>query len=450
MTTDKFILKDATIVNEGQIFGGSLLVSNGKIEKIFRGNLPEGISQNLPIINLNGLVLMPGIIDGQVHFRDPGLTHKGDLYSESRAAVAGGITSFMEMPNTVPKAVTQKLLEDKFRLGQEKSLANFSFYMGTTNDNLDEVVATDPRHVCGIKIFMGASTGNMLVDNPDTLSGIFSNARLPVAVHCEDEATIAHNLSIAKEKFGENIPVSQHPVIRNHEACLKSSTLAVNLAKKHGTRLHLLHLSTAHEMALLENNTPLKDKQITAEACLHHLWFTDADYAQRGSLIKWNPAIKTQADREAIRQALIGGFIDVVATDHAPHTLEEKQNNYLQCPSGAPLVQHFLPAMLEMVHQKVFTLQQVIQWMCHNPAICFAVKNRGFIREGYAADLTVVNLNQPQTVSRENTLYKCGWSPFEGTSFKSSVIYTFVNGIPVFENGTFRETVKGQPLIFER
>lgn len=450
MAADNYILKNATIVNEGQVFAGSLLVRQGKIDKIFRENLPEGISQNIYVKDLGGLVLLPGIIDDQVHFRDPGLTHKGDLNSESRAAVAGGITSFMEMPNTVPKAVTQKLLEDKFRLGQEKSLANFSFYMGTTNDNLDEVVVTDPKHVCGIKIFMGASTGNMLVDNPETLSGIFRQARLPVAVHCEDEATIAHNLAVAKEKFGENIPVSQHPVIRNHEACLKSSTLAVNLAKKYGTRLHLLHLSTAHEMSLLENNTPLKDKQITAEACLHHLWFTDADYARRGSLIKWNPAIKGLTDREAIRQALIGGFIDVVATDHAPHTLEEKQHLYLQCPSGAPLVQHFLPAMLEMVHQKVFTLQQIVTWMCHNPAICFAVKNRGFIREGYAADFAVVNLNQPQTVLQENTLYKCGWSPFEGTTFKSSVIYTYVNGIPVYENGVFRDSIKGQALEFER
>lgn len=450
MAFDKFILKDATIVNEGHIFNGSLLVSQGKIEKIFRNGLPESISQSIQVIDLSGLVLLPGVIDDQVHFRDPGLTHKGDLNSESRAAVAGGITSFMEMPNTLPKAVTQKELEAKFKLGQEKSLANFSFYMGTTNDNLDEVLATDPKNVCGIKVFMGASTGNMLVDNPGALSGIFRHARLPVAVHCEDEATIAANLALAIEKYGHDIPVSQHPIIRNHEACLKSSTLAVNLAKKHGTRLHVLHLSTAHEMALFENTTPLKDKQITAEACLHHLWFTDTDYEQRGSLIKWNPAIKTLGDREALRQALISGLIDVVATDHAPHTLQEKQNPYLQCPSGAPLVQHFLPAMLEMVHQKVFTLQQVVTWMSHNPAIIFGVKNRGFIREGYAADFAVVNLNQPQTVIREESLYKCGWSPLEGIRFNSSVVYTFVNGVTVFEKGVIRESVKGQTLIFDR
>jgi dihydroorotase len=450
MSGTTFLLRNASIVNEGQSFNGSLLISDGKINKIFHGQVPVTLSEKYPVIDLEGLVIMPGIIDDQVHFRDPGLTHKGDLYSETRAAVAGGITSFMEMPNTQPQTITQKELEAKFRLGQEKSLANFSFYMGTTNNNLEEVVATDPKHVCGIKVFMGASTGNMLVDNPNTLSGLFKHARLPVAVHCEDEAIIGTNLALAKKKYGDNIPMDQHPLIRNHQACLKSSALAVDLARKFGTRLHLLHLSTAHEMSLLNNSQPLKNKQITAEVCVHHLWFTDSDYASRGSLIKWNPAIKTRADRQALRQALSNSFIDVVATDHAPHTFEEKQNPYLSCPSGAPMVQHSLPAMLELVHQGVYSLEQIVSWMCHNPAICFGIKNRGFIREGYAADLVVVNLKQAQTVARENILYKCGWSPLEGTTLSSSVIYTFVNGIPVFDKGAFRESVKGQALEFGR
>lgn len=427
-----------------------MLIDKGKIEKIFAGSLPASVSEKYLPIDLDGLLLMPGVIDDQVHFREPGLTHKGDIYSESRAAVAGGITSFMEMPNTQPQTVTQKELEAKFRIGQEKSLANYSFYMGTTNDNLDEVMATDPANVCGIKVFMGASTGNMLVDNPGTLSGIFKNARLPVAVHCEDEATIGQNLASAREKFGDDIPIEQHPVIRDHEACLKSSTLAVELARKFGTRLHLLHLSTALEMDLLDNNQRLEDKLLTAEVCVHHLWFTDADYASRGSLIKWNPAIKTLSDREALRQALRNGLIDVVATDHAPHTFEEKQNPYLRCPSGAPMVQHSLTAMLDLVHQGVYSLEQIVRWMCHNPAICFGVKNRGFIREGYAADLTVVNLSQKQTVTKDNILYKCGWSPLEQTTFNFSVVYTFVNGVPVYEKGKFNETIRGRALEFGR
>ncbi|MBW6498332.1 MAG: dihydroorotase [Bacteroidales bacterium] len=450
MAGNAYFLKNATIVNEGQTFRGHLIIDKGKIEKIYTGSLPASVSEKYLPIDLEGLILLPGVIDDQVHFREPGLTHKGDIYSESRAAVAGGITSFMEMPNTKPQTVTQKELEAKFRLGQEKSLANYSFYMGTTNDNLEEVMATDPANVCGIKVFMGASTGNMLVDNPDTLSGIFKSARLPVAVHCEDEATIGQNLASAKEKFGDNIPIDQHPVIRDHQACLKSSALAVALARKFGTRLHLLHLSTAQEMDLLDNNQRLEDKLITAEVCVHHLWFTDADYAIRGSLIKWNPAIKTLADREALRQALRNGLIDVVATDHAPHTFEEKQKPYLSCPSGAPMVQHSLPAMLEMAQQGVYTLEQIVRWMCHNPAICFGVKNRGFIREGFAADLAVVNLSQPQNVTKDSILYKCGWSPLEGTTFNSSIVYTFVNGIPVYEKGRFNETIRGQALEFVR
>lgn len=450
MTGNAFFLRNATIINEGQTFRGSLLIRDGKIEKIIRGDAPENLGEQYRKIGLEGFLLMPGVIDDQVHFREPGLTHKGHIYSEAKAAVAGGVTSFMEMPNTQPQTVTQKALEDKYRLGQEKSLVNYSFYMGTTNDNLEEVRATDPNHVCGIKIFMGASTGNMLVDNPETLSGIFRQARLPVAVHCEDESTIQRNLALAKESFGEKIPLNQHPIIRSHEACLKSSRLAVELAKKFGTRLHLLHLSTADEMNLLDNTQALKNKQITAEACIHHLWFTDADYAERGSLIKWNPAIKTAADRDALRQGLNNGLIDVLATDHAPHTLEEKQQSYLKCPSGGPMVQHSLLAMLELVKEGVLSLEQMVTLMCHNPATCFQIKYRGFIRESYAADLVVIDPRKKYTVTKDNILYHCGWSPLEGTTFNSSVMYTFVNGIPVFEQGTFHETVKGQALEFSR
>ena len=450
MAGNAFFLKNATLVNEGKSFKGSLLIRDGKIEKVFEGSLQGSISENYRHINLEGLLLLPGVIDDQVHFREPGLTHKGNIYSESKAAVAGGVTSFMEMPNTHPQTVTQKALEEKFLLGQQNSLANFSFYMGTTNHNLEEVKATDPQHVCGIKIFMGASTGNMLVDNPKTLSGIFRYASLPVAVHCEDEATISENLALAKESFGEKIPMDQHPVIRSRNACMRSSALAVDLANWYGTRLHLLHLSTADEMKLLDNKIPLKDKLVTAEVCVHHLWFTDADYSERGSLIKWNPAIKTRADRKALREALLNGLIDVVATDHAPHTFPEKQEPYLKCPSGAPMVQHSLPVMLQLVRQKVLSLEQMVQLMCHNPAICFQVKNRGFIRHGYAADLVVVDPNRQQTGTEENVLYHCGWSPLEGTILNSSVIYTFVNGTPVFEKGTFNESIRGQALEFSR
>lgn len=450
MTSNAFFLRNATIVNEGQSFRGNLLIKNGKIEKLISGEAPPDFGNNYQAIDLEGHFLLPGVIDDQVHFREPGLTHKGNIYSESKAAVAGGITSFMEMPNTLPQTITQKALEEKYRLGQEKSLANFSFYMGTTNDNLEEVRATDPNHVCGIKVFMGASTGNMLVDNPETLSGIFRNARLPVAVHCEDEATIRMNLARAKQTFGDQIPMDQHPIIRNHEACLRSSKLAVQLAEKYDTRLHLLHLSTAEEMSLLDNTKPLKYKHITAEVCVHHLWFTDADYAERGSLIKWNPAVKTQADRNALREALMNGLIDLVATDHAPHSLAEKQEPYLNCPSGAPMVQHSLLVMLEMVHQGILSIERLVQLMCHNPAICFQIKNRGFIREGFAADLVVVDTSKKQTVTRDSLHYHCGWSPLEGTSLNSSVIYTFVNGVPVFEKGNFNETIKGQTLEFSR
>ncbi len=452
MSTNRFFLKNAAIVNEGLIFKGDVLINNGIIEKIFRKGFGESasLSDEVKTIDLNGLHLFPGVIDDQVHFREPGLTRKADIYTESKAAIAGGITSFMEMPNTSPATITQKLLGEKFELGREKSLANYSFYMGATNSNFEELAATDIANVCGIKIFMGSSTGNMLVDNPDSLNKIFRDIKLPLAVHCEDEQTIRANLEKAKEQFGEEIPPQQHAVIRNHDACEKSSRLAVSLAEKYETRLHLLHLSTANELRFLDNSTPLEEKRITAEVCVHHLWFSGKDYSTKGNFIKWNPSIKTENDRISLISGLLEGYLDVVATDHAPHTLEEKQNPYLQCPSGGPMVQHALPAMLEFYHKGIMSLEKIVEVMCHHPAICFNVKNRGFIREGYAADLAVINTNQPYTVEKSNLLYKCGWSPLEGTRLNSSVVYTFVNGYPVYERGHFNESVKGQALQFSR
>ena len=448
MAVEKYFLKNATIVNEGESFLGSLIIAGGKIEQVFRGETPLDVSSDYVEIDLSGLTLMPGVIDDQVHFREPGLTHKGDIASESRAAVAGGITSFMEMPNTNPQTITQAELEKKLLIGQKSSLANFSFYIGATNDNLDQLLASDPTITCGIKVFMGASTGNMLVDNPESLSAIFKHSPLPIAVHCEDETIINRNMQEALARFGDDIPVWYHPNIRNHEACFASSSLAVNLAKKFGTRLHILHLSTAKELDLLENSTPLASKQITAEACVHHLWFCHDDYKERGSLIKWNPAIKNESDRDALRAAIGNGTIDLVATDHAPHTLQEKGNLYPSCPSGAPLVQHSLQAMLELVKKGVVSITKMVELMCHNPAICFKVKNRGFIRKGYAADLVVVDRISPYEVTRQSVLYKCGWSPLEGTKFSSSVVYTFVNGRMVFENGKINDQIKGEPLAF--
>lgn len=446
------LLKNASIVNEGKIFKGSLLIRKGKIAHVYGApeSRQEGFPEGVEVLDLEGLYLMPGVIDDQVHFREPGFTHKGDIASESTAAVAGGVTSFMEMPNTRPQTVTQKALVDKFGIGQQKSLANYSFYMGATNENLEELKATDPAHVCGIKVFMGASTGNMLVDDPDSLSGIFGLKTLPIAVHCEDESTIKSNLAIAKTLYPDGIPISQHPVIRNHEACETSSRLAISLAERHGTRLHLLHLSTANELRFLENSSPLEQKQITAEACIHHLWFSSKDYERKGALIKWNPAIKDEADREALFEAVLNGYIDVVATDHAPHTLEEKQEPYLQCPSGGPMVQHSLLSMLEFFHQGRMALEKIIELMCHNPARVFAVKDRGFIREGHAADLVVVDLAKPTIIQKDNILYRCGWSPMEGLSMKSAIVHTFVNGHHVYEKGRIHDSVKGQSLVFSR
>ncbi|MEO6849446.1 MAG: dihydroorotase, partial [Mucilaginibacter sp.] len=396
------------------------------------------------------LSLFPGCIDDQVHFREPGLTHKADIHSESRAAVAGGITSFMEMPNTVPNTLTQELLQQKYEIGAHNSLANYSFYMGASNDNLDEVLKTDTRNVCGVKVFMGSSTGNMLVDNPNTLDGIFAQSPMLVAVHCEDEATIRSNLEHYKQLLGENIPIKLHPKIRSEEACYLSSSMAVELAKKHNTRLHILHISTEKETHLFTNDIPLKDKRITAEACIHHLWFSDADYETKGNFIKWNPAVKTAADREGILKAVLDGRIDVIATDHAPHTLEEKSLPYLQAPSGGPLVQHALPAMLELYHHGKISLEQIAEKMAHNVAICFQVEKRGFIREGYWADLTLVDLNNPWTVDKSNLLYKCKWSPFEGTTFRSKIIHTVVSGNLAYSKGNLMEGKSGERLKFNR
>ena len=442
------LIKNATIINEGTIKKGNILINNSIIEKVIPGNslLPEADN----IIDAGGKLLIPGVIDDQVHFREPGLTHKGDIHSESRAAVAGGITSFMEMPNTNPQTTTLSALEDKYTIASERSYANYSFYFGATNDNADELIKVDPKNVCGIKVFMGSSTGNMLVDKEEALSRIFAEAPAIVTTHCEDEATIRKNTEFYRNKFGENISFRYHPVIRSAEACFISSSKAVELASKYGTQLHILHLSTAKEMSLLDGNTPLKNKKITGEVCVHHLWFTEDDYDNYGSRIKWNPAVKSRADRDALREAVNSGKLDVVATDHAPHTIEEKNNTYFKAPSGGPLVQHSLVAMLEMVKQGIFTYEKVIEKMCHAPAILYKVHKRGFIREGYFADLTIIDPASEWKVSKENILYKCGWSPFEGTSFSHKVTQTFVNGNLVYDNGAVNDDIRGERLTFDR
>ena len=408
------------------------------------------IKKEEKIIDAEGNYVIPGAIDDQVHFREPGLTHKGNIETESKAAVAGGITSFIEQPNTVPNAVTQELLEDKYQIAAKTSYANYSFMMGGTNDNLEEILKTNPRNVAGIKLFLGSSTGNMLVDNPEVLEKIFSSTKMLIAVHCEDEATIKANIQKYKEEFGDDIPMKYHHLIRSEEACYLSSSRAIELAKKTGARLHVFHLSTAKEMELFTNKIPLEQKQITAEVCLHHLWFTDADYETKGALIKWNPAVKTQADKDVLWKALLDDRIDVIATDHAPHTLEEKSNPYLTCPSGGPLVQHAVVAMFEAHHQGKISVERIVEKMCHNPAKIFKIEKRGFIREGYFADLAIVNTHLPWNVKKENILYKCGWSPFEGYNFKSRITHTFVNGKLVYHNGKVKEVKVGQRLLFER
>lgn len=441
----KILIKNSQIVNEGKIIQSDILIENDLISKI-EPHISEDADQ---IIDASGKYLLPGVIDDQVHFREPGLTHKGDIESESRSAIAGGTTSFIEQPNTVPNAVTQELLADKYEIASQKSFANYGFMMGGTNDNLEEVLKTNPRNVPGIKLFLGSSTGNMLVDNPETLENIFSNTKMLIAVHCEDEATIRANTQKYLDEYGEDIPVKFHHLIRSEEACYKSSSKAIELAKKTGARLHVFHLSTAIETGLFRNDIPLKDKKITAEVCVHHLTFTNEDYESKGGLIKWNPAVKTQKDKDGLWEALLDDRIDVIATDHAPHTWEEKQNVYTKCPSGAPLVQHSLVVMLENFKNGKISLERIVEKMAHNPAILFRIEKRGFIREGYKADLVLVDLNQNWTVKKENILYKCGWSPLEGTEFHSKVTHTFINGKLVYENGKITQEKFGERLLFE-
>ncbi len=442
------LIKNARIVNEGNIFEGDVLIENEFISEIAESISPK--SSNCKIIDAEGNYLIPGAIDDQVHFREPGLTHKGDIASESAAAVAGGITSFIEQPNTVPNAVTQELLEDKYKIAAEKSYANYSFMMGGTNDNLEEVLKTNPRNVAGIKLFLGSSTGNMLVDDEETLEKIFSSTKMLIAVHCEDEQTIKNNTERYKIQFGDDVPVDVHHLIRSAEACYISSSKAIALAKKTGARLHIFHLSTAIEMELFTNKIPLEEKQITAEVCVHHLWFTNEDYKTKGNLIKWNPAVKTAEDRSALWEALLDDRIDVIATDHAPHTLEEKKQPYLKAPSGGPLVQHAVVAMFEAHHQGKISVEKVVEKMCHNPAKIFKIEKRGFIKEGFYADLAIVNPSSPWNVKKENILAKCGWSPFEGYNFKSRITHTFVNGQLVYQNFKVKDIRVGKRLLFDR
>src|SRR5690554_6572599 len=443
------LIHRATIINEGEAFIGSVLIKNDRISQIFREEVPQRLLiECKEIYDAKGLYLIPGVIDDQVHFREPGLTHKGDITTESRAAVAGGVTTYMEMPNTNPQAVTGELLEEKYKRASEVSAANYSFYMGATNTNLEEVLKVDPKQVCGVKIFMGSSTGNMLVDSEIALNDLFREVKMLIATHCEDESIIRENMAIFKNRYGEKFPFRYHPEIRSEEACYKSSSRAVELAEKHNSRLIVLHISTEKELSLFDSSKPLKSKKITSEVCVHHLWFEDSDYNKRGWRIKWNPAVKSKNDRDALREALRNNVLDVVATDHAPHTLEEKQQGYFISPSGGPLIQHSLIAMLEMVDQGVFTKEMVVEKMCHAPATLFRIEKRGFIREGYFADLVIVDPKAPQTIVDSEVLYKCKWSPFSGTTLQNSVTHTWVNGQLAFENGTIHEGIKGQRLSF--
>ncbi len=441
-----YLLKNGTIINEGRVFTSDILIKEDRIEKI--GGIIENNCGAVEI-DASGKLIIPGCIDDQVHFREPGLTHKGTIFSESRAAVAGGITSFMEMPNTVPNALTQELLEEKYAIASKSSIANFSFFMGASNDNLAEVLKTNPTNVCGIKVFMGSSTGNMLVDNEKALEGLFSQVGMLIATHCEDENTIKANLEKAKTLYGEHIPIQEHPIIRSEEACYKSSAFAVSMARKYGSRLHVLHISTEKETHLFDNTIPLEQKKITAEACIHHLWFTEKDYNSKGNFIKWNPAVKKESDRLGIWKALLDNRIDVIATDHAPHTLQEKNQSYFNAPSGGPLVQHGLLAMLEKVKEDVLSLEKVVEKMCHSPAILFRIKERGFIREGYKADLVVISKKKSPIVTKENCLYSCAWSPFEGIQFSHTIEKTFVNGNVVFQDGISINDIIGERLTFK-
>jgi len=439
-----YIIKNARIVNEGKIISADVLLKNGRIEKI----ASEISSPNAEVINAENNFLLPGMIDDQVHFREPGLTHKGDIYTESKAAVAGGITSFMEMPNTVPNTLTQSLLQDKYDLASTKSLANYSFFMGVSNDNYDEVMRTNKKTVCGIKIFMGSSTGNMLVDQPSTLERIFGNSELLIATHCEDEKTILNNLEKARNQFGENVPMWMHPQIRSAEACYLSSSFAVELAKSKGSRLHVLHISTAKEVDLFDNTIPLGKKRITAEACVHHLFFDESDYERLGTRIKWNPAVKSAEDKAAILKGVLENKIDVIATDHAPHTLEEKSKTYFNAPSGGPLVQHAMLSLMEHYHDGKITIEKIAEKTSHALSECFGIPDRGYIREGYYADLVLINPNKGFKVTESNLLFKCKWSPFENYTFRSTIEKTFVNGNLVYDNNAFDESIKGQRLAF--
>lgn len=444
----KVLIKNAKIVNEGSITEGDVFIEDGIITEIASSISPK--SPDLTIIDAEGNYLLPGLIDDQVHFREPGLTHKETIRTGSMAAVAGGITSYFEMPNTQPQTTTIELLEEKFKLAADTSYANYSFMFGGTNDNLEEIKKIDPRTTAALKLFLGSSTGNMLVDDEKVLEKIFKESPLIIAAHCEDEATIQKNLQEQLERYGEDIPIELHPVIRSEEACYISSSKAVALAKKTGARLHVFHVSTAKELKLFEGKKNLKDKKITAEVCIHHLWFNDSDYLKKGTLIKWNPAVKTKKDQEALLKGLLEDKLDVLATDHAPHTREEKQNVYTQAPSGGPLVQHALPALLQMYHQEKISLEKIVEKFCHNPAILFQIEKRGFIREGYKADLVIVDLNAPWAVQPSNTIYKCGWSPFDGTTFKSRITHTFVNGNLVYKNFKFNPFIKAERLTFDR
>jgi dihydroorotase len=444
----KILIKNAKIVNENSIFLGDVLIDGEFIVEVNSSiTLDE---KDITVIDANQQYLIPGLIDDQVHFREPGLTHKANIETESRAAIAGGITTFIEMPNTVPQATTQELLEEKFKIAAKTSYANFSFMFGGTNDNLEELLKTDPKKVAAIKLFLGSSTGNMLVDNEQVLEKIFSSTDMLIAVHCEDEATVKKNLEEQKAIYGEDIPIELHPIIRSEEACYLSSSKAIELAKKTGARLHVFHLSTAKETTLFRNDIPLEEKKITAEVCIHHLWFDDSDYAEKGTHIKWNPAVKTKSDREGLWKALLDDRIDVIATDHAPHTLEEKNNKYASAPSGGPLVQHALPALLNKCKEGKITIEKIVEKMCHNPAKLFQIEKRGYIKKGYYADLVLVDTNSPWTVTRENVLYKCGWSPFEGTTFQSKISRTFVNGHLMYDQGKFNDTIKGKRITFNR
>jgi dihydroorotase len=439
------LIRQAQIVNEGQIERADVLVQNGRI-----AGIDHRIAHTADeTIQAEGLFLIPGIIDDQVHFREPGLTHKGDLYTEPRAAVAGGVTSYMEMPNTKPPAFTRELLEEKYRTAAQKSLANYSFFMGTSNDNLEEVLRTDPRTVCGIKIFMGSSTGNLLVDDPGVLDTVFREVKMLIATHCEHEPTVRANEALFRERFGENVPIHLHPVIRDAECCLRSSRFAVELAKKYGTRLHILHISTADELALFRNDIPLREKHITAEVCVHHLWFSSEDYASLGSQIKCNPAIKSPEHRDALLPALLDDRLDIIATDHAPHTFDEKSGTYFNAPSGVPLIQHSLNVMLEFFHREKISLEKIVEKMCHAPAELFRIEKRGFIREGYWADLALVDLNERWSPDAGNTYYKCGWSPFFGKTFRGRVTDTLVSGHWAYHRGKFDESKKGERLLFD-